>query len=430
MVTMDFGSHAAKRGQSKRRLFFIVFLFLAASTLLYRYFALTTMTPLVKDTLVIYIFADSNPEYLNNLKHFVSQGVRPHDGADYIFVVQGGTAGIALPTLPPNAKYIEHPNECFDLGTIGWLIKKTTIVDVTQYRYVVWLNSSVRGPYVPAYFNTYVPWHWILTRHITSDLKLFGSTISCSMTDHPKYGKRQHPHVQTYVVASDVPTFHLLLEKKVFNCHTSWQDAIYNGELAASKVVLDAGYNIGCLMLRYQGIDFRHPDNQRCNGGHNPLHVDSYDGVSVNPLEVRATCPTAALLPPALLPYCRLPYCPTAACPTALLPPALLPPALLPPALLPYCRLPYCRPQPGACPSACPSQPAAAAAVPCCAGSALWQQLKAACRALGNCPSSVIADQSLISQLPPPKVLPPRTAGVISCEQWTPLAACPAAAKY
>jgi hypothetical protein len=286
--------HKHSRLPSKRRLFFAALLILGGCTLLYRFVNLQPQSPLAKDTLIIYVFADSNPEYINNLRHFVSNGVRAHDGADYLFVVQGGTKGLSLPTLPSNAKYIEHPNVCFDLGTIGWLIKETKNVDIHQYKFIVWLNSSVRGPYLPAYFTSYVPWHRIMTRHITSDLKLFGATISCSRTAHPKYGDRQHPHVQTYVAAADVPTFQLLLDNNVFACHKTWQDAIFNGELAASKVVLDAGYNIGCLMLRYQGIDFRHEDNQRCNGGHNPLHVDSYDGVSVNPLEVHH--------PPVLLP--------------------------------------------------------------------------------------------------------------------------------
>lgn len=30
--------------------------------------------------------------------------------------------------------------------------------------------------------------------------------------------------------------------------------------------MLDAGYNIDCLMLRYQGVDFRNKDNWECNG--------------------------------------------------------------------------------------------------------------------------------------------------------------------
>jgi hypothetical protein len=69
-------------------------------------------------------------------------------------------------------------------------------------------------------------------------------------------------------------------------CFDSWNDAVYYGEIGISRAVLAAGYNIGSLMLRYQGVNFRDSQYHNCNGGHNPLQVNSYDGITVNPLEV------------------------------------------------------------------------------------------------------------------------------------------------
>lgn len=57
----------------------------------------------------------------------------------------------AMPELPPNAKYIHHKNECFDWGTFGWAIR-TKQVDTSRYKYIIFLNSSVRGPFVPPYW--------------------------------------------------------------------------------------------------------------------------------------------------------------------------------------------------------------------------------------------------------------------------------------
>ena len=51
----------------------------------------------------------------------------------------------------------------------------------------------------------------------------------------------------------------------VFHCHTTWEDAVLHAELASSKAILDAGYNIGSLMIRYQGVDFRDQKNWECN---------------------------------------------------------------------------------------------------------------------------------------------------------------------
>ncbi len=42
------------------------------------------------ETLVVYIFSNTDPEYFNNLKFFLKWGVREGDGAYYIIVVQEG----------------------------------------------------------------------------------------------------------------------------------------------------------------------------------------------------------------------------------------------------------------------------------------------------------------------------------------------------
>ena len=56
-----------------------------------------------------------------------------------------------MPDLPKNAKYIHHKNECFDWGTFGWAIG-TNQVDVGRYGCIIFLNSSVRGSFIPPYW--------------------------------------------------------------------------------------------------------------------------------------------------------------------------------------------------------------------------------------------------------------------------------------
>lgn len=52
--------------------------------------------------------------------------MQAEDGCQYIIVLQQGP-GLhdpnPLPVLPPNARYLRHPNECFDLGTVGWVLR-------------------------------------------------------------------------------------------------------------------------------------------------------------------------------------------------------------------------------------------------------------------------------------------------------------------
>ena len=50
------------------------------------------------DTLVVYIFSDTDPTYAGNLKFFLRWGVRENDGAKYIIVLQQSQeAEVALP---------------------------------------------------------------------------------------------------------------------------------------------------------------------------------------------------------------------------------------------------------------------------------------------------------------------------------------------
>ncbi len=58
---------------------------------------------------------------------------------------------LPLPDLPSNGQYIFHENICFDWGTFGWALKSTAL-DVGSYKFIVFMNSSIRGPHLPAYW--------------------------------------------------------------------------------------------------------------------------------------------------------------------------------------------------------------------------------------------------------------------------------------
>ena len=53
---------------------------------------------------------------------------------------------------------------------------------------------------------------------------------------------------------------------KVFACYDDMWDTIYHSEVGASRAVLNAGYTLDSLMLRYKGVDWRNQSNWGCNG--------------------------------------------------------------------------------------------------------------------------------------------------------------------
>ena len=153
---------------------------------------LSPRQPASIDTLVLYTFAASDPEYRANFEYFLEYGVGG-DNVFYAIILQQATLSpisrsqpkefgqpgrahclplqscsvgrpspssalqmsedsvMDMPDLPKNAKYIHHKNECFDWGTFGWAIG-TNQVDVGRYKFIIFLNSSVRGPFIPPYW--------------------------------------------------------------------------------------------------------------------------------------------------------------------------------------------------------------------------------------------------------------------------------------
>lgn len=242
------------------------------------------------DTLVVYIFSNTDPEYIENLRFFAQFGMQQGDGCDYVVVVQeDGKELPALPQLPPNARYLRHPNQCYDWGTIGWVFAMGQ-ADPQQYKYFIFMNSSVRGPFIPPYAKNSTRWQDLLINKLSDRVKLVGPTISCEGSPYQGNVKgewRANPHVQSYVLATDQVGFKVWQkDENVFKCWESMWDVIWHGELGSSLAMLNAGYNLDSFMMRYQGVDWLNHDNWACNKQHNPYGEYYYDGISLNPFEV------------------------------------------------------------------------------------------------------------------------------------------------
>lgn len=250
------------------------------------------LTPVAKGkTLVIYVFSGSDPEYANNLSFFLRHAVKPNDNCTYLFIIQQGEGLLPppqiLPKLPSNARYITHPNECFDLGTIGWALSLPDIAPTLhEYTYFIWLNSSVRGPFMPAYLHNKMHWTLPFLDKITDATKLVGATISCGGS----HGSVPRPHVQTYIAATDSIGLNVLTQNsKVFACYDDIAFTVLNSEIGASTAIINSGYSIDSLMLRYQGINWKEACTDigaGCNAAMNPLPPEFNDGITITPLEV------------------------------------------------------------------------------------------------------------------------------------------------
>lgn len=53
-----------------------------------------------------------------------------------------------------------HSVDCYDWGTIGWLMD-TRRIQTKPFRYFIFLNSAVRGPFLPPYLQVDLLIRWL-----------------------------------------------------------------------------------------------------------------------------------------------------------------------------------------------------------------------------------------------------------------------------
>ena len=140
-------------------------------------------------------------------------------------------------------KVNEKSNTCFHLGSIGWLIN-SDITILKRYEYFIWVNASVRGPFLAPYAKG-VHWTQPLIDKLQSNnlVKLVGPVINCGVSG-ASMDKKPFPHVQSYVSGTDQEGMAILHKKEIFQCHKTKMDAIENGEIMASRVLIEMNYTI------------------------------------------------------------------------------------------------------------------------------------------------------------------------------------------
>jgi hypothetical protein len=264
----------------------------------------------------MYVWANTHSHAHGNLKYFVDVAVRENDGVDYYFILQrldNKTVDESLlPKLPNNGHYIQHDNECFDFGTVGWFFNEFTYgnpwinqtitnnlkkkFNLKNYQYFILMNSSIRGPFFPPYFLKFISdyenefkktfyWYHIFTKRLNSKVKLTGCTISCLPA----------PHIQSYILVTDFIGLTILLEpgsrgasqaEGIFGCYPIKNHVSLNSEVPSSNRILQSGYMIDGLLTKYQGVDFNLAHNQLCNGHRNPYFNDNLEGIQIDPYEI------------------------------------------------------------------------------------------------------------------------------------------------
>lgn len=207
-------------------------------------------------TLVLYVFH----EYNDRVDFFIKNAIFKKDDLDFLVICNDEYFDIKS-KLPNYVAYLNRPNKGYDFAAWSHGLFYNDIYK--NYDHFIFVNSSVMGPYLPPGFEGY--WTDIYINGLLQDnVKLFGSTINCEFFLRKDIELKHHPilfsHIQSYIFSMRGSTLEYLMKHDIFskfNHSDVFLKTIENKELGMSRKIIENGWNIGCLMDRYAGVDFR-----------------------------------------------------------------------------------------------------------------------------------------------------------------------------
>jgi hypothetical protein len=239
-------------------------------------------------TAIIYHYCEVDLKYKDNFIFFLSTAIRQQ--AEY-FVYISGPCSVELPVFPNvRYKYIENKNH--DFGGIVDFFKSE---DVNLYTAFLFVNSSVRGPFLPNYITQ--NWDEIFTSRLSDNVGIVGSSINFlhAGNQYSQSFKRQYGfaepyiHVQTTAYAISQGACLLLLKKGFFELTDMLEknDLINRYEILLSQILMHNDYAISSILPTQEKITL---SNKGVELNKTSMHGDSlyrnaFYGRSVSPFE-------------------------------------------------------------------------------------------------------------------------------------------------
>lgn len=235
------------------------------------------------ETVIIYAYYETDASIFN-LEYFVNSGVIEDSKYLYIFVINGEKCSIQIPEYK-NVIVLKRPNIGYDFGAHNYALQwlTTKYGNNFPFEYYVFLNCSVVGPFLPSYYPKNIHWSKIFTERITDKIKLIGTIIGCLGEYHKEFAG---PKVGGYFFVTDNIGLKLMIDRMdIFMDHETKISAIA-AEYKVTIAIMNAGYNIDCLLYKYQGINWRDPNYIKYYYEVYPDRLNTYFGISIHPFEV------------------------------------------------------------------------------------------------------------------------------------------------
>lgn len=175
-------------------------------------------------TLIVYAYYETGDEkasfYRENFEFFLRHSLTADaaaDDVDYAIVMNFEMDLFYASHVPPlpNVHVFVRENFCFDSGAWGSALarmRERFPERWMKYTKFIFLNGSVRGPFLPAYVSQMGwPWHRFFTSYLRGNVKLVGCTVNCD----------PDLHIQSFVWATDRDGLQALW-KSAFDLSVVW----------------------------------------------------------------------------------------------------------------------------------------------------------------------------------------------------------------
>lgn len=203
------------------------------------------------------------PSYLNNLIFFLKFGLTSQ--MDVFVSISGVSAVPSVLPRHPNIFYKIVSNKNYDLG--GHSENSKEINQRGLYGYVFFINCSVRGPFLPAYFakEWFDPFLELFdqeTGAVASSINLLSPSSSHSFAKlaRMQFGEgKVIPHMQSSCFCLNSSTFQKVIKSTLRGTdrEMSKDEAISEYEVKLSLDILRMGFRIKCILPEFNVTDFR-----------------------------------------------------------------------------------------------------------------------------------------------------------------------------
>jgi len=261
-------------------------------------------------TLIQFAYTDCGDICQRNLQYFCRVAIGPNNTLYDFLILSNGDCptcksdpDVALALTYPHVHFLQRENSGYDFGAYADGLETMKALD--NYDYFIFLNAGIRGPLVTAReLHDIRNWPQIFLSRLNDKVKMVGPVLSCE----------QHVHLPSILFAIDTVALRLFLANNIFpKSAESIRELIQGSELPMSKLIFQHGYTISCLMIQYQGVDWRKIYEEtggtliyNCNRAKNPMVMNWYGRnalYDLQPLEtvfvkrggsIRSLCPNNA----------------------------------------------------------------------------------------------------------------------------------------